>query len=99
MHPDDHRVTRTRCFGSPGPGFGLFDTTNFAHGSLISRKRDVPTLDVAATRKSDMKPKPGTALVPIDDVIDNLPFIVRRDHRIVAQGHRQSLTFKNIHYR
>jgi hypothetical protein len=28
MHPDDHRVTRTRCFGSPGPGFRLFDTTN-----------------------------------------------------------------------
>jgi hypothetical protein len=46
------------------------------------------------------KRKPaGTALMLIDDVIDNLPFIVRRDHRIVAQGHRQSLTFKNTHYR
>jgi hypothetical protein len=28
--------------------------------------------------------KPSTALIAIDDVIDNLPFIVRRDHRIVA---------------
>jgi hypothetical protein len=27
---------------------------------------------------------PDRALIPIDDVIDNLPFIVRRDHRIVA---------------
>jgi hypothetical protein len=26
----------------------------------------------------------GTALIPIDDVVDSLPFIVRRDHRIVA---------------
>jgi hypothetical protein len=26
----------------------------------------------------------STALVPIDDDVDNLPFIVRRDHRIVA---------------
>ena len=26
----------------------------------------------------------GTALIPMDDVLDNLPFIVRRDHRIVA---------------
>jgi hypothetical protein len=26
----------------------------------------------------------GTALIPVDDVVDNLPFIVRRDHRIVA---------------
>jgi hypothetical protein len=31
------------------------------------------------------KRKPaGAALMLIDDVIDNLPFIVRRDHRIVA---------------
>jgi len=29
------------------------------------------------------KPK-GTALIPIDNVVDNLPFIVRSDHRIVA---------------
>jgi hypothetical protein len=28
--------------------------------------------------------EPGRALIPIDDVVDNLPFIVRRDHRIVA---------------
>lgn len=27
---------------------------------------------------------PSTALVPVDDVVGNLPFIVRRDHRIVA---------------
>jgi hypothetical protein len=26
----------------------------------------------------------GTALIPVDDIVDNLPFIVRRDHRIVA---------------
>ena len=26
----------------------------------------------------------STALIAIDDVVDNLPFIVRRDHRIVA---------------
>ena len=26
----------------------------------------------------------GTALMVVDDVVDNLPFIVRRDHRIVA---------------
>ena len=25
-----------------------------------------------------------TALMLVDDVVDNLPFIVRRDHRIVA---------------
>jgi hypothetical protein len=29
------------------------------------------------------------ALIPVDDVIDNLPFIVRRDHRIVAAFARQ----------
>ena len=28
--------------------------------------------------------QPSNALIAIDDVIDNLPFIVRRDHRIVA---------------
>ncbi len=26
----------------------------------------------------------GRELIPVDDVVDNLPFIVRRDHRIVA---------------
>ena len=30
------------------------------------------------------KKSPGTALMEIDDVVGNLPFIVRRDHRIVA---------------
>ena len=29
-------------------------------------------------------PKTGTELMVIDDVVDNCPFIVRRDHRIVA---------------
>ena len=33
---------------------------------------------------SKTKPQPGRELVPVDDVVDNLPFIVRRDHRIVA---------------
>jgi hypothetical protein len=37
-----------------------------------------------------MKPKTGTALIAIDDVIDNLPFIVRRDHRIVATFARKT---------
>ena len=33
---------------------------------------------------------PSTALVPIDDVVGNLPFIVRRDHRIVAAFARKT---------
>ena len=33
--------------------------------------------------------EPSRALIPIDDVVDNLPFIVRRDHRIVAAFARQ----------
>ena len=36
------------------------------------------------------KEPPGTALMIIDDVVDNLPFIVRRDHRIVAAFARKS---------
>jgi hypothetical protein len=32
----------------------------------------------------------GTALIPVDDVVDNLPFIVRRDHRIVAAFARKA---------
>ena len=32
----------------------------------------------------------GTALIPMDDVLDNLPFIVRRDHRIVAAFARKA---------
>ena len=32
----------------------------------------------------------STALVPIDDDVDNLPFIVRRDHRIVAAFARKA---------
>jgi hypothetical protein len=30
------------------------------------------------------KKEPSRELVPIDDVAANLPFIIRRDHRIVA---------------
>ena len=33
---------------------------------------------------NSMKKSPGTALMVVDDVIDNLPLIVRCDHRIVA---------------
>jgi hypothetical protein len=32
----------------------------------------------------------STELVPVDDVIGNLPYIVRRDHRIVAAFARKS---------
>jgi hypothetical protein len=32
----------------------------------------------------------GTALIPVDGVVDNLPFIVRRDHRIVAAFARKT---------
>ena len=35
------------------------------------------------------KKEPGRELVPLDDVIGNLPFIVRRDHRIVAAFFRE----------
>jgi hypothetical protein len=37
-----------------------------------------------------LKKPTGTALIPIDDVVDNLPFIVRRDHRIVAAFARKA---------
>jgi hypothetical protein len=37
-----------------------------------------------------LKPATSTALIPVDDVVDNLPFIVRRDHRIVAAFARQA---------
>jgi hypothetical protein len=37
-----------------------------------------------------VKKPPGTALIPIDDVVDNLPFIVSRDHRIVAAFARKA---------
>ena len=33
---------------------------------------------------------PGTALMAVDDVVDNLPFIVRRDHRMVAAFARKT---------
>jgi hypothetical protein len=41
----------------------------------------------------------GTALIPIDDVLDNLPFIVRRDHRIVAAFARKqaAIEWAEIH--
>jgi hypothetical protein len=35
--------------------------------------------------------EPSRELVPIDDVIGNLPYIVRRDHRIVAAFAKQAL--------
>ena len=35
--------------------------------------------------------EPSRELVPIDDVIVNLPFIVRRDHRIVAAFAKKTL--------
>ena len=34
--------------------------------------------------------EPGRELVPVDDVVGNLPFIVRRDHRIVAAFARKA---------
>jgi hypothetical protein len=37
------------------------------------------------------KKEPSRALVLVDDVVDNLPFIVRRDHRIVAAFARKAL--------
>ena len=32
----------------------------------------------------------GTVLMVVDDLVDNLPFVVRRDHRIVAAFARKS---------
>jgi hypothetical protein len=37
-----------------------------------------------------IKKQPGTALMVIDNVVDNLPFIVRRDHRMVAAFAKKS---------
>ena len=37
------------------------------------------------------KKEPGRELVPVDDVVGNLPFIVRRDHRIVAAFAKKAL--------
>ena len=37
-----------------------------------------------------IKNEPSRALVPVDDVVANLPFIVRRDHRIVAAFARKA---------
>jgi hypothetical protein len=36
------------------------------------------------------KKEPGRELVPLDDVVGNLPLIVRRDHRIVAAFARKA---------
>jgi hypothetical protein len=41
-----------------------------------------------------VKKAPGTELIPIDDVVDNLPFIVRRDHRIVAAFARKAVAIE-----
>jgi hypothetical protein len=35
--------------------------------------------------------EPSRELVPVDDVVGNLPFIVRRDHRIVAAFAKKAL--------
>jgi len=37
-----------------------------------------------------IKKSPGTALMAVDDVVDNLPFVVRRDHRMVAAFARKA---------
>jgi hypothetical protein len=41
----------------------------------------------------------GTALMVIDDIVDNLPFIVRRDHRIVAAFARKVAAIEWAGYR
>ena len=38
-----------------------------------------------------IRKEPSCELVPIDDVVGNLPFVVRRDHRIVAAFARKAL--------
>ena len=38
-----------------------------------------------------IRKEPSRELVPIDDVVGNLPFIVRRDHRIVAAFAKKAL--------
>ena len=40
---------------------------------------------------SKTKPPPSRKLVPIDDVVGKPPFIVRRDHRIVAAFAKKTL--------
>jgi hypothetical protein len=53
---------------------------------MVSRKPAVailPRQKEVAMFKS-IKKDPGRELMPINDVVANLPFIVRRDHRIVA---------------
>jgi hypothetical protein len=37
-----------------------------------------------------IKKPTGTALMLVDDLVDNLPFVVRRDHRIVAAFARKA---------
>jgi hypothetical protein len=39
---------------------------------------------------NQIRKEPSRALVPVDDVVGNLPFIVRRDHRIVAAFARKA---------
>ena len=38
-----------------------------------------------------IRKEPVRELVPVDDVVGNLPFIVRRDHRIVAAFAKKTL--------
>jgi hypothetical protein len=59
---------------------------------MVSRKPAVailPRQEEVAMFKS-IKKDPGRELMPIDDVVANLPFIVRRDHRIVAAFARKA---------
>ncbi len=65
-----------------------------AEGAHCRAGRGKRVLARAAGRGDDMrllpKKEPGRELVPLDDVIGNLPFIVRRDHRIVAAFFQES---------
>jgi hypothetical protein len=59
---------------------------------MVSRKHAAAILlrqEEAAMFKSIRK-EPSRELVPVDDVVGNLPFIVRRDHRIVAAFARKA---------
>ena len=59
-----------------------------AEGAHCRAGRGERVLARAAGRGDDMRLLPkkelGRELVPLDDVVGNLPFIVRRGHRIVA---------------
>jgi hypothetical protein len=46
-----------------------------------------------------IRKEPGRELVPVDDVVGNLPFIVRRDHRIVAAFARKQAAINRAEMR